>query len=85
MSQWVEEERPDNQTVDTLEKDIDTECTQEDRPEGLIGKNCALKQVRLNEGKSRQGREAIAGRHSACNVDLDTTITRKTDKEKMQL
>lgn len=63
MPQWIQEEGPHDQTIQTLEKEIDSHRTQHDRPESFICKNGALQEISLDEGKGQQGRKAVASRH----------------------
>lgn len=64
MSQWIQEEWPHDQTIQTLEEDIDSHRAQHNRPKGLICKNSALQEISLDEGKGQQSRKAVASRHN---------------------
>lgn len=64
MPQWIQEEWPHDQTIQTLEEDIDSHRAQHDRPKSLICKNSALQEISLDEGKGQQGRKAVASRHN---------------------
>lgn len=64
MSQRVEEERPDDGSINRHDDDIDPQGTQKHRPQGLVGEDGVPEKERLDEGKGHQGRDAIAERHS---------------------
>ena len=63
MAQRIHEQGPDDQIVEALEHEIHTQGTQHDRPKRLIGKDGALEEIGLDDGKGQQDREAIADRH----------------------